>query len=307
MKQIIKLSVVNFHPCWGHKRMNIQKIKDYIELATAEGSSMIVFPEMALTGYDVISNLPKAQMMQVLQAETIPGPSTLEIAECAKKHGVYVIFGMPEKDATDPEIIYNAVAILDPTGDIKSYQKMHCFGDENLWATKGNRPGVFDTPWGPVGISICYDTFNYPELLRYARAKGARLHISCTANSASASKYPLIRAELEGMVLQNWEYIASANLCGTDKFDYFFGGSSILGPSADGNRPHYYAGHPYYSEEGQEIAMYTASIDLSYADQGVLTVFKPNLNVGVPDFVPAIYANMYQEIAEDAQWKNKHL
>lgn len=283
--------------------MNVQKIKDYIELAAAEGVNLLVFPEMALTGYDDVAETPKTEKMQVVQAETIPGPSTLDIAALTRRHSMYVVFGMPERDPDRPGTVYNAVAILGPDGVIGSYRKMHCFGDENRWATKGDRPMTFDTPWGPIGVSICYDTFNYPELLRYARAKGARLHVSCTANSASASKYPLIRTELEGQILQNWYYVASANLCGVDHHDYFFGGSSILGPSIEGNGPHYYAGHPYYSQEGQELATYTAVLDLSYADEGVLPIFKPNPNTGVPDYVPELYEKMCQEVLRQARWQ----
>ncbi len=304
MKQVIKVSVVNFHPRWGDKAMNLQKIGDYIELAAAAGTNLIVFPEMALTGYDDVPETPKAEKMQIKLAETIPGPSTLTIAELTRRYNMYAVFGMPERDPERPETVYNAVAILGPEGVIKSYRKMHCFGDENRWATKGAYPEVFDTPWGPIGVSICYDTFNYPELLRYARAKGARLHVSCTANSSAASKYPLIRTELEGQVLQNWYFIASANLCGTDLHDYFFGGSSIIGPSIEGNGPTYYAGHPYYSKEGQEVAIYTAAIDLSYADEGALPIFKQNENVGVPDYTPEVYMKMNQEILHQTRWQD---
>lgn len=234
MKHIMKVSVVNFHPEWGKKEINVQKIKEYIELAASEGSNLIVFPEMALTGYDVITNVPKEDMMQIREAETIPGPTTLDIAEVTKAHDIYAVFGMPERDKVDHGTVYNSVAILGPEGVIDSYQKMHCYGDENMWATKGSTPKTIQTPWGPLGVSICYDTFNYPELLRYARAMGARLHISCTANSIEASHEPLIKTELEGMVLQNWYYVASANLCGQDVHDYFFGGLECNGTLCGG-------------------------------------------------------------------------
>ena len=133
-------------------------------------------------------------------------------------------------------------------------------------------------------------------------AWGARLHVSCTANSIEWSHHPLIRTELEGQVLQSWQYVASANLCGHEAHDYYFGGSSICGPSIEGNAPWYYAGHPYYSEEGQEPALYTAAIDLSYADEGPLPVFKKNEAMGEPDFVPEVYARMYSEVASQERW-----
>ena len=48
--------------------------------------------------------------------------------------------------------------------EIDSYQKMHPFETESVWCEKGETPFMFDTPWGPVGISICFDTYQFPEL-----------------------------------------------------------------------------------------------------------------------------------------------
>lgn len=303
MKQIMKVAVVNFHPAWGDKAMNMQKIEDYIELAAAEGVNLIVFPEMALTGYDVIAGVDKADSMQMREAELIPGPSTKRIAKLTEEHRMYAVFGMPERDPEDAQTLYNSVAILGPEGVIGSYRKMHCYGDENLWATKGSEPGLFDTPWGPVSVSICYDTYNYPELMRYGRAMGARLHVNATANSKEAVHGALLRRELEGQVCQTWGYLASANLCGLDAHDTFWGGSSIMGPNVEGTDVHYYAGHPYCSEEGMEFAMYTAVLDLSYADQHVLPLFKTNPNVGEPDFVPHVYEKMMKAIRDTPRWQ----
>ena len=52
MKHVMKISTVAFHAIWGKKELNLQRMLDYIELAAGEGSNLVVFPEMALTGYD---------------------------------------------------------------------------------------------------------------------------------------------------------------------------------------------------------------------------------------------------------------
>lgn len=66
-----QLSVVNFHPKWGDKQANKTSMLKYIADAHANGVKMIVFPEMALTGY-VSSSDPDsaAYRMAVSQAET---------------------------------------------------------------------------------------------------------------------------------------------------------------------------------------------------------------------------------------------
>ena len=49
MKDVIKVSTVAFHAIWGDKEANLNKMKGYIEAAAAEGSNLVVFPEMAGT------------------------------------------------------------------------------------------------------------------------------------------------------------------------------------------------------------------------------------------------------------------
>ena len=52
MKDIMKVSTVAFNAKWGDKEANLNRMAGYIEAAAAEGSNLIVFPEMGLTGYD---------------------------------------------------------------------------------------------------------------------------------------------------------------------------------------------------------------------------------------------------------------
>ena len=101
MKHVMKISTVAFHAIWGKKELNLQRMLDYIELAAGEGSNLVVFPEMALTGYDDKKEQPKAEKMQVLQAETVP-PSSQRIAEAARKFGLYVAFGLPGAGSRSP-------------------------------------------------------------------------------------------------------------------------------------------------------------------------------------------------------------
>lgn len=112
MKDICTVSVVTFHPVWGDKANNLKRIKEYIEAAYRKGSNFVIFPEMSLTGYDDEADKPLKEKMQYKLAETIPGPSTEEIAELTKKFGIYVVMGMPARDDKDPDTIYNALAIF---------------------------------------------------------------------------------------------------------------------------------------------------------------------------------------------------
>lgn len=140
MKHVMKISTVAFHAIWGKKELNLQRMLDYIELAAGEGSNLVVFPEMALTGYDDKKEQPKAEKMQVLQAETVPGPSSQRIAEAARKFGLYVAFGLPERDRWAPGAVYNSACVCGPEGILGVYRKIHLAYPEPHWAIRGRDP-----------------------------------------------------------------------------------------------------------------------------------------------------------------------
>lgn len=170
-------------------------------------------------------------------AETINGPSCAYIAKTAKKYGIYIVFGLAEKTDDDGEKVYNSAVAIGPDGVIGSYKKMHPFDSENKFFTKGDTPFMFDTQWGPISIGICYDTYQFPELMRHYVAKGSRLYLNPTAVVEEYSKNESRQAfidyyapTLEYGVLCNTIFIASANLTGFDDVNYFGGGSAIIGP-----------------------------------------------------------------------------
>lgn len=300
MKDVITIATVTFNAKWGDKNGNINRISGYIESASKRGANLIVFPEMALTGYDDEEEKAKPDKMQTKLAETIPGESSNTIGELTKKFGVYAVFGMPERDANDPTTIYNSVAICGPEGVIGSYRKMHLPYPEPHWATRGNKPCLFDTPWGPIGLSICYDSYCFPEVIRYEGAKGARLHINCTAYAKCHGKQQA-RTCLEAHVLQDNMFIVSSNLGGIDLFNDFYGGSSIMGPSRNLVEVHYYAGYPIGDLNANEEEMYMATVDLGLANR---FIFEPNpLIDGATDFRPALYKEWCEDLLKDDKFK----
>jgi predicted amidohydrolase len=297
MKDIITFATINFHTAWAKKEENLDRIKGYITAAAKRGADFIVFPEMALTGYDDEPEKDKKDKMQMREAELISGPSSEEVGEVTKKYGVYAVFGMPELDPMDANTVYNSVAICGPEGVIGSYRKMHLPFPEMHWATKGDKPCVIPTEWGPIGLSICYDTYQFPELMRYEAAKGCRVHINCTA-IARCHGSAQGKATLEASCIANEIYIVSSNIVGVDKYNDFWGGSSIIGPSCSNIMDlHYYAGYPLASDKGREGDMFIATIDLTYAKR---SIFKNNpLTDNTPDWSPKKYINMFNNVLED--------
>lgn len=207
-----------------------------MKAAKKKGSDLVVFPEMALTAYDDEAEKPLEEKMQYKLAETVPGPSTNKVAELAKELGLYVVMGMPIKDAQKPDTIYNGLAIFTPEGLAGDYHKMHLPAPEPNWATRGDKPFILDTPWGPIGCAICYDTYCFPELMDYYVAKGCRLYINSTALAHCHGKC-LGDDTLRAQCIREGIFIVSSNLGGLDKDNYFWAAApSWVRPQRPGSR-----------------------------------------------------------------------
>jgi len=295
-EDVVTIAAVNFNATWGNKIQNLRRIEGYITAAAKQGANIVIFPETALTGYDVKDDKVE---MQKENAETIPGPATNEIAKITAQYGIYVVLGMPERDIQNPDVIYNSAAVIGPQGVIGSSRKIQPFNMELKWATKGSKPFLFETPWGPVGVGICYDTYSFPEIARYYTAMGARLYINPTATGGWYRSYGSIgRSEwekyyggrLEARAGENNIFMASANLVGKDLTSIFPGGSIILGPSLS-KFMQYYAGSLALDEEQLIIA----TIDLSKASR---STFKENSLNKTPDWRLKIYEELLKDVRE---------
>ncbi len=285
----VKIGVVNFAAKWGDKAANLESMKKYIADAAKEKLDILVFPEMALTGYNDDKDVARAEKMQVKNAETVPGASSEALAALAKQNNMYIIFGLPEKDKKDETKIYNSAAILSPDGTIASYQKIHPVGDEPNWCIRGSTPYMFTTPWGPIGMSICFDTYAIPELERYYAASGCKIVINPTATARGStieSKWEWYYSNrLESATDRDGIVIASANLVsydGPEGKGYIFPGGSVVISSA-GTAGVYHAGKVANREAGlitsSEIDLFTRG-------------FK------IIGFTPALYSKLYKEAAE---------
>lgn len=303
MKDIITISAINFDPVWGDSENNLKRMLEHIEAAVKQGSDLIVFPETALTGYDDDEGKLLEEKMHRKLAETVPGPSSDAICELTKKYGVYVVYGLAERDSLDNSKVYNAAAICGSEGVIGSCRKIHLPFAEQNWAVRGNAPTLFDSPWGPIGVGICYDTYAFPEIIRYARAMGARLFVNCTAigtsESGGAGAYTG-NCSLEYHAHTNDMFIASSNMYGRDIKTYFMGGSSIMGPASKAPEIYYYAGGPFGEEGADQGTIAKATIDLSIVRKSFLSGIWTN-----PDWKPDQYEQWLKDLLQTDFWKDK--
>ena len=137
-------------------------------------------------------------------------------------------------DRTAP--IHNSANVVAPDGLVGTYRKLHLgIPLETDRFTPGDALPVFDTDLGPIGISICYDFYQGPELSRVLALKGARLLVNPTGRSA----LPRAREHLEQVTLvrahENLVAAASANRVGdAHGAPTWAGGSVIAAPQFPG-------------------------------------------------------------------------
>jgi predicted amidohydrolase len=126
----------------------------------------------------------RSEGQPVPEAQRIDGPWVARMAEDARRHHVTMLLGsLPERIDGDTRV-FNTSVLLGPEGNVlATYRKIHLFdidipGMEHLKESRSVAPGadaiVADTPFGRLGLTICYDV-RFPELYRRLTAHGARV------------------------------------------------------------------------------------------------------------------------------------
>jgi len=236
-RETVSIACINFCTKWGDKAANLSKMKVLATEAARQGNNMIVFPELALSGYECSEaaggQMKSCEMHREL-AEVIPGPSTDEMSKLAKKLDVYIIFGMPEQDKNKPDVRYISSVVIGPEGIQGSYRKIHLAPlprfNESICFSPGNNVPVWQTRYGIIGVLICYDFYFFPELARIMALKGATLLINTSASAAGPGKPYFIVQQTGSRATENLVYAASANLVGKERTKSFYGHSVIAGP-----------------------------------------------------------------------------
>jgi predicted amidohydrolase len=270
MKEKVNVALAQTSCKVGDKKYNISIMKENIKQAKEKGATLVIFPELSLTGY---SNRDRAYGL----AEPIPGPSIHSLEEIAKKESIYVVFGMPEQSQKAPAVLYNTAVLLGPDGLIGKYRKMHLpthsVFEEKRYFRLGYEAPVFETKIGRIGLTICYDIF-FPEISRLLRLKGSQLIICISASPAVRSRF--FEVLTVARALENTVFLAYVNLVGIENGLQFWGGSRIIAPSGS------IVTKAKYDEEDLVIGT------IDYADLKRVEVFVPTLRDLRPELLNSL-------------------
>ena len=147
---------------------NLRTAEHLIAEAVAQGAELVALPE-----YFPIMGINDGDKSKVSEVAGV-GPIQEFLAHTARQHGIWLVGGSMPLKASTPEKVLNACLVYSPEGEqMARYDKIHLFGfqkggeryNESATIEAGNQPVAFDTPFGRVGLSICYD-IRFPELYR---------------------------------------------------------------------------------------------------------------------------------------------
>jgi predicted amidohydrolase len=156
---------------------NIATVTDLAAKAADQGAELLCLPEVA----GLMNRNAETARTQVVTAQDDPF-----IAACrdlAQRHGLWIHTGSTPVLAPDGRFL-NHSTVIDDTGAIRAtYDKVHLFdvqidGQPPVGESKRFAPGealtLLDTPWGPWGLTICYD-LRFPCVYRRYGQEGATL------------------------------------------------------------------------------------------------------------------------------------
>ena len=145
----------------------LDRIERLLSEASAQGAEIVCFPEAYLPGlrgqdFEVVP-FDRARQDRALQA----------VAESARRHRVATILGMERLTEAGRQI---AAFVIDGRGELQGYQtKNQLDPTEDEFYVPGDTRRLFEINGVKFGVAICHEGWRYPETVRWAAVRGAKI------------------------------------------------------------------------------------------------------------------------------------
>ena len=147
---------------------NLEEAARLIEEAVSQKAQLVVLPE-----YFCIMGMKDTDKLAVREQ---PGEGQIQkfLSNTAKRLGIWLVGGSVPLASSEPDKVYNSCLVYADNGEqVARYDKIHLFGlqlghehyAEEKTIKAGNQVVAVDSPFGRIGLSICYD-LRFPELFR---------------------------------------------------------------------------------------------------------------------------------------------
>jgi predicted amidohydrolase len=211
------------------------RLDGWLAEARVAGTDLAVMPEYAAVELGTaLAGRSIATEAEELAAMVEAAPAILEAMRgAARRAGLWLVPGsLPMRDPDGAT--RNRAPLIRPDGSL-AFQDKHAMTrfEAELWGiSPGAGPVVFDTPWGRIGISICYDA-EFPGHVRAQVAAGAWLILvpSCTDTQHGFNR---VRFSAAARALENQCFVAVAPTVGeapwSAALDVNRGHAAVFGP-----------------------------------------------------------------------------
>jgi predicted amidohydrolase len=194
---------------------NLESLRTMTREAAANGAQFVLSPEYVL----MMDGSGRVMRERALDADGTPAVPAL--AALAKELGIWLLAGSLTV-RTDDERIANRSFLFSADGSIAAtYDKIHMFDavlpdGRSIRESSAYRPGaqavVADTPWGKLGMTVCYD-LRFPGLFRALAQAGASfisIPSSFQRQTGKAHWHTLVKAR----AIENASFILAPAMCG---------------------------------------------------------------------------------------------
>jgi predicted amidohydrolase len=217
-------AATQFAPVAGDIDANVRTIAALVRAAGAENARVVVFPELAVTGYEptLIRDTPGLVLTE--------DDARLEpVREACRAVSATAVVNGPVHTAEGRPAVTSLV--IGPDGGLLArYDKQHLYGIEQEVFAAGRRDGRFELDGTRFALATCYDN-RFPELAERAAADGCTVCLASSVLSAdndSFEKVYPVRAREFGL------HVVLGNVLGGNENCVGCGGAGVWGP--DGER-----------------------------------------------------------------------
>jgi NAD+ synthase (glutamine-hydrolysing) len=228
------IALAQMDPVLGDLARNIDKHVNFVERARGAGASLVVFPELSLSGYSV-RDLHWDLAINVRKLPALFDPLL------KASRGLSILAGGVEEGPS--YALFNAAFLIEEgkvcTVHRKTYPPTYGMFEELRYFSPGTSVRAFDTALGRIGVLICEDLW-HPSLPYILAQDGAQLIATLVASPTRVTGTEE-RLQMASLNTENHRayarllstYIAFCNRVGYEDGVNFWGGSEVVGPGGD--------------------------------------------------------------------------
>ena len=224
ISESIKIDIAQINPIVGDLNNNAQQIIDLSIEAAQQGADLLVFPELALTGYLPEDLLLRAGFIQQVEEK-------VDLIKNSIPETMAIVFGAPHKNQGN---LYNAAYLIQDQ-EVQTYHKQqlpnYSVFDEKRYFSAGSKPFVFTIKGQRIGLLVCADIWNADIVSETARY-GVSTIVSINASPFHIDKHQQRLDEVKKRVLENQVGFIYVNLVGGQDEIIFDGGSFAMNAKA---------------------------------------------------------------------------